>query len=107
MSRILITENATVKRELVSPSTVINWDPITNGGVLTFQMQELIYLNGEFLKSVPVSSITIRLEDLISKNYEVEVEPGVNMTVPGGLIMLAFKKAFEESVIENNLGYPD
>jgi len=35
----------------------------------------------------------------------VEVEPGVFIDVPGGLIMLAFKKAFEEALVESNAGY--
>ena len=106
MNRILTTENATVKRELVSPTTIINWEPLSNSGVLTYQIQEMIYVNDEFIKSVPVNSVSITLEELISKVYEVEVEPGVTMQVPGGLIMLAFKKAFEEAIVENNLGYP-
>lgn len=107
MNRILTTENATVKRELVSPTTVINWEPLSNTGVLTYQIQEMIYVNDEFIKSVPVNSVSITLADLVTKTYDVEVEPGVTVQVPGGLIMLAFKKAFEQAIVENNLGYPD
>ncbi len=106
MSRTLITENATVKRELVSPTTIINWEPLSNSGTLTFQMQEMIYVNDQFFKSVPVNNISMTLQELVSKTYNIEIEPGVFMDVPGGVIMLAFKKAFEETVALNNLGYP-
>jgi hypothetical protein len=106
MSRTLTTENATVKRELVSPTTVINWDPLSNSGTLMFQMQEMIYVNDQFIKSAPVNNISMTIQELVSRTYTVEVEPGVFVDVPGGLIMLAFKKAFEETVTLNNLGYP-
>lgn len=98
MSRILTTENATVVREFVSPTTTIRWDPLTNTGSLTYTVQEFLFINGEFTQAKTIGDSSITLEQMISRNYDVEVEPGVFMTVPGGLIMLAFKKAFEEAL---------
>lgn len=105
MSRILTTDNATVKRELVAPITTINWDPNSNGGTLNYNIYEMLYINGEFIKSTPVKIVSVTLDEMISKVYNVEVEPGVFVDVPGGLVMLAFKKAFEEALVNANAGY--
>jgi hypothetical protein len=105
MSRILITENATIKRELVAPITTINWDPVTDTGTLNYQIYEMLYINGEFIKSTHVKTASVTLTDMVQKVYSVEVEPGVSVDVPGGLVMLAFKKAFEEAILDGNLGY--
>lgn len=105
MSRIINTENASVKRELVSPTTIIDWDPGSNTGTITYQVKELLFVNDEFIKDVPFGNFTVSLEKMIEKVYKVEVEPGVVVDVPGGLMMLAFKKAFEEALVEANAGY--
>lgn len=100
MSRIINTENATVLRELVSPTTIIDWDPLSNTGTLTYQVKELLFVNNEFIKAVPFGNFSVSLDKMISSTYSVEVEPGVFQTVPGGLIMLAFKKAFEDAITD-------
>lgn len=105
MSRILVTENATIKRELVAPITNINWDPLTNSGTMNYQIYEMLYINGEFIKSTHVKTASVSLEEMISKVYSVEVEPGVSVDVPGGIVMLAFKKAFEQAILDQNLGF--
>lgn len=105
MSRIINTENATVKRELVSPTTIIDWDPHSNTGTMTYQVKELLFVNNEFIKDVPFGNFTVSLDKMLEKVYNVEVEPGVFIDVPGGLMMLAFKKAFEEALVESNAGY--
>lgn len=105
MSRIINTENASVTRELVSPTTIIDWDPLSNTGTLTYQVKELLFINNEFIKAVPFGNFSVSLDEMISNTYSVEVEPGVFMDVPGGLIMLAFKKAFEQALVESNTGY--
>lgn len=105
MSRIINTENATVKRELVAPTTIIDWDPHSNSGTMTYQVKELLYVNDEFIKDVPFGNFTVSLDKMISSTYSVEVEPGVFVDVPGGLMMLAFKKAFEQALVDSNAGY--
>lgn len=105
MSRIINTENATVKRELVAPTTIIDWDPHSNSGTMTYQVKELLFVNGEFIKDVPFGNFTVSLDKMISSTYSVEVEPGVFVDVPGGLMMLAFKKAFEQALVDSNAGY--
>lgn len=105
MARIVNTENASVKRELVAPTTIIDWDPLSNSGTVTYQVRELFYINNEYVRGVPFNNFTVALDSMISKVYNVEVEPGVFVDVPGGLIMLAFKKAFEEALVESNAGY--
>lgn len=103
MARIEITENAKVVREYVSPVTTVRWDPITNTGVLTYNINELLFINDEFIQSTPKTSASLPLEEMIAKNYDIEVAEGVFHTVNGGLIMLAFKKAFEVAIAEGRI----
>lgn len=98
MARVVTTENVTVTREFVSPTTTIYWNPLTNSGSLTYRTEEYLFVDGQYVQSKVVGESSISLEQMISRNYEVEVEPGVSMTVPGSLIMLAFKKAFEDAL---------
>lgn len=103
MSRVSTTENATVTREFVSPTTTVHWDPISNSGTLVYNVEEMLFINGEFIQSTHKSSVAISLEELVAREYPVEVAPGVVQNVPGGLIMLAFKKAFEIAVEEGKV----
>jgi hypothetical protein len=98
MSRIITTENATVVREYVSPTTTIRWDPLTNTGSLTYSVEEFLFINGEFTQTKRIGDSSITLEQMITRSYDIEIEPGIFTTVPGGLIMLAFKKAFEDAL---------
>lgn len=107
MPRVITTSNATVVREYVSPVTTVHWDPMTNSGTLTFNVEELLFVNGEFVQRVFKTSTSISLYDLISRDYDVEVSPGVIQKIPGGLIMLAFKKAFEVAVEEGKVTVGD
>ena len=98
MSRIITTENVTVTREFVSPTTTIRWDPLTNTGSLTYKVEEYLFIDDEFVQSKVIGESSITLEQMVDRNYDVEVELGQFVTVPGGLIMLAFKKAFEDAL---------
>lgn len=100
MARVITIENAKVVREYVSPVTTIHWDPINNTGVLVYSINELLFINDAFVQSTAKTSVSIPLADVVSKNYDVELEPGVFTTVPGGLIMMAFKKAFEDAITD-------
>lgn len=101
MSRIITTENATVTREYVSPVTTIHWDPISNTGVLVYHVKELLFINGEHISTTDKTSASLSLDTVVNAVYSVEVAPGVVHDVPGGLIMLAFKKAFEDAIAKN------
>ena len=103
MSRVLTTKNAKVVREYVSPITTIHWDPISNSGVLIYNVNEILHINDEFIQMMPKSSVTLPIEQLVNRDYEIEVAEGVSHTVNGGLIMLAFKKAFELAVQEGKI----
>lgn len=107
MQRVVKIDGAKVVRELVSPVTSVHWDPMTNSGTLTFNVEELLFVNDEFVQRVFKTSTSISLYDLISRDYEVEVAPGVTQKIPGGLIMLAFKKAFEVAVEEGKVAIGD
>lgn len=98
MSRVITTENATLVREFLSPVTTIRWDPITNTGSLTYQVTEYLFINGEYSQAKVVGESSVTLDVLTKQVYRVEVAPGQFMDVPGGLIMLAFKKAFEQAI---------
>lgn len=103
MSRTITTENAKVVREYVSPVTTIHWDPRENSGVMVYNINELLYIDDVFIQSTHKTSVSIPLEDMISKNYDIEVAAGVFQTVNGGLIMLAFKKAFEQAIEDGSI----
>ena len=100
MPRVITTENVTITREFVSPATTIRWDPLTNTGSLTYKVEEYLFIDDQFVQSKVIGESSITLEQMITRNYDVEVEPGQSMTVPGGLIMLAFKKAFEDAIAD-------
>lgn len=98
MSRVITTENAKVTREYVSPTTTIRWDPLSNTGSLVYTVEEYLFINDQFVQSKIIGDSSITLEQMVTRNYDIELEPGVFTTVPGGLIMLAFKKAFEDAI---------
>ena len=98
MSRVITTENATLVREFLSPVTTIRWDPLTNTGTLTYQVEEYLFIDGAFSHSKTVGESTVTLDTLIKNVYHIEVAPGQFTDIPGGLIMLAFKKAFEQAI---------
>jgi hypothetical protein len=103
MSRVITTENATVTREYLSPTTTIRWDPLSNTGSLTYTVEEYLFIDDQFVQSKVIGDSSITLEQMVTRNYDIEVEPGVFTTVPGGLIMLAFKKAFEDAIAANQV----
>lgn len=107
MPRVITTSNATVVQEYVSPVTTVHWDPLSNSGTLTFNVEEFLFINGEFVQRVFKTSTSISLYDLINREYDVEVAPGITQKIPGGLIMLAFKKAFEVAVEEGKVVVDD
>jgi hypothetical protein len=101
MSRVVITENAKVVREYVSPVTTIHWDPMSNTGILVYNVKELLFVNDVLVSTTDKTTASIPLETVVSSNYDVEVAAGQFVTVSGGLIMLAFKKAFEDAIAKN------
>jgi hypothetical protein len=102
MSRVITAENVTLVREFLAPVTTIRWEPLTNTGTLTYQVEEFLFVDGKFSHSKSVGESTITLDNLVNNTYSVEVAPNQFVDIQGGLIMLAFKKAFEQA-IENGL----
>lgn len=103
MARVETIEGAKVVREYVSPVTTVHWDAVTNTGVIVYNINELLFINGEFISSTQHTTVSLPLEEMISKSYDIEVAAGVFQTVQGGLIMLAFKKAFEQAIEEGRI----
>lgn len=108
MERIITTENAVVVREFVSPVTTVRWDPISNTGSVTYSVHELLFINGVFHQMRFVGDSTVTLERLLNNVYDIDVGNGQVAQIPGGLIMLAFKKAFENEIAAGtvHLGAP-
>lgn len=98
MSRVITAENVTLVREFLAPVTTIRWEPVSNTGTLTYQVEEYLFVDGVFSHSKSVGESTITLESLVNNTYSVEVAPNTFMDIQGGLIMLAFKKAFEQAI---------
>lgn len=99
-NRIVTTENVTVRRELVAPITTIVWEPLSNTGVATFQVDEMVYIDDVFVQKMSKSAISLSISDVISTTYNLEVTPGTFVDVSGGLAMLIIKKAFEDAIAQ-------
>lgn len=102
MERVTTQENALVKRELVAPTITISWDYESNTGPITFNIHELIFINGTALHSVPKFALTTSIEEMVGRTFDLDLPDGTVASVPGGLVVLAFKKAFQELIAEHS-----
>lgn len=97
MSRITEIENATIRREVVAPRTIINWNPLDNSGSVMFDTATEESINGEFHRLVPGETIAVTLEDLAQRTIIVE-----GIEVPFLLIAGAIKQVFNDIYVERN-----
>ena len=102
MDRVTTQEGASVRRELVAPSINIAWDYESNTGPITFNIHELIFVNGAALQSVPKFALTTSIEEMVARTFSVDLPDGTTTPVPGALVVSAFKKAFQELIAEHS-----
>ena len=101
MSRIRNEENITRTREAVSPKTLINWNPVTNDGTLSFHVQDIVMENGEVValsknKDLKADTLDTPFSELMGRTIMVPVDAENTVPVPVPLIMGAIKKLFDE-----------
>jgi hypothetical protein len=91
-----ITTTATVLRKFLSTGIQINWNPDTNDGGITFGLSEFIYIDGELSQIVVRTPLVTTIGEMAAKIFMVPLPDGSSTPVPGGLVMLTFKTAFDE-----------
>lgn len=107
-SRVVTEESITRVREAVAPQININWDPVTNGGNVTFFLRDMITENGVYQglerhKTLRGDANTgqmegtmiVPMEDIM--NATLHLESG---DVPGYVLMVYIKAFFEQKYTE-------
>lgn len=96
----LITQiNSRVQSETLAHRTVINWNPVTNTGAITYECSDyyqLIEDGSYFGQPAPTGGLSIALDDVIAETVDVEVAPGVFQPVPMALVAGAIKAHFKK-----------
>jgi hypothetical protein len=103
-SRVLTEENVTRIREAVAPKITIDWDPVTNGGSVTFFLADQVTENGVY-KGMETHK-TLRANAQLGQIQNVIVVPmeeimGATITTssgttPGYVLMVLIKAFFEQ-----------
>lgn len=100
MSNPLITSvNAHVQTETLAPRTVINWDPLSGTGVITYECADYFQLKDDgsyFGQPTPAGAISFSMADVISETVDVEVAPGVFQQFPMAIVAGAIKAHFKK-----------
>ncbi|WEM34503.1 hypothetical protein [Xanthomonas phage X1] len=103
-SRVITEESITRIRETVAPNITIQWDPVTNGGQVTFFMQDQITENGVYKGMQPHQGLRPKENSLDMKGVLiVPMEEIMNSTIvtssgetPGYVLMVLIKAYFEQ-----------
>lgn len=102
MSRITTIENATITREVLAPSTEIQWNPLDpeNPGQIVFRCAEYTSVDGRHVSIGPAPSLAVPLSEMIRRVYTVPTPAGP-VDVPAMLVVGAIKAAFEQHYAEH------
>lgn len=110
MSRIRTETSLTRIKEAVSPVTTIYWNPVTNDGILRFNVEDIVIENDEILGLTPntqlkrnasgAAIIDRSIAELMPRNVEIPTGPDTSITVPLMLVMGAIKALFNEVYTE-------
>ena len=114
MSRISTEErpSTTITREMISPETVIRWDPITNTGILMFNVKDLITIGEEqniveckrlIQQGMPLPFLGDELSILMQRPpVSITTSDGKTVKVSPETVMLYLKKLFQDLIVEAN-----
>lgn len=102
MDRITTQTGVNITRELVAPTISIVWDYESNTGPITFNIHEVLFVDGVAVQSVPKFALTTSIEEMVARTFNVDLPDGTTTPVPGALVVLAFKKAFQELIAEHS-----
>ena len=110
MSRIRTETSLTRIKEAVSPVTTIYWNPVTNDGVLRFNVEDIVIENDVILGLTPntqlkrdsngAAIIDRSIAELMPRNVSIPTGPDTGVTVPLMLVMGAIKALFNEVYTE-------
>lgn len=96
------TASGDVLDEIISPRITMDWNAITNGGLVYFHMARLVSLDG-----VPVAQqdlpniLTVSIADLLTRTFTVPIGQNpdgtlITQDVPVTLVMAALKAGFAQ-----------
>ena len=90
-----ITREGTIRTDYNAPQITINWDPLTNGGLVTFNIHAYDFLNGEFLRQVPERIITLDIPQIIGRSVDIPTGKTI-----GGLDVMLFIKGLVSTLLD-------
>ena len=103
-SRVITEENVVRIREAVAPKIVVDWDPVTNGGNVTFFLADQVTENGVYKGLEPHK--TLRANAQLGQVQSVIVVPMEEIMAstistssgdtPGYVLMVLIKAFFEQ-----------
>lgn len=105
-SRIVESEVVTIRKEAVSPSINISWNPQDNSGQIEFWVKHEVSENGTFVRYEPDTRPTMQplrrsLENILSRVIMVpNPQGGDPIPVPATLVMGAVKQVFDDIYTE-------
>lgn len=96
MPRIYETPVRATLREAVAPTTIIQWNPVTDEGYIEFRMQELVTDKdtGDFIAIEPPLTGATTLSMTIAELIAMETIPTAVGDASGLQLMLAVKSVF-------------
>lgn len=97
MPRTTVVEGITLRKETVSPSIVINWNPLTDDGTVVFGMSELEFLNDEYIRTTRLQDLAINIADITQRSVQLETH-----AVTGLDVMLFIKGLVDQLIAEED-----
>jgi len=112
MSRFETVSGVDIVYEAVAPQIGIFWNPETNAGSIAFHVEHqewrkpadgsLIFAGRAADQRVEMRPMTVPLERFIGDVLDIELPDGSTMQLPGGILVLAVKAAFNKYYEEKN-----
>lgn len=100
MSRIIETENVTLTTVAVAPRITIDWNPHDDTGAVTFHVQKMESIDGEFRQMLPADPITLPLDDVLARTVSIPLPDGSTFEFPPQLIGAYIKHVFDDIYTE-------
>lgn len=106
MSRFESITNVDIIYEAVAPQININWNPETNKGTVMFHVehqefhkipdQEMQFVRREIDNRFQMRPLGVSIDQILADVYDIVLPDGTTTQIPGTLLMLTVKAAFEK-----------
>ena len=99
MNPLIRPVNQHVEIETLAPRTIINWEPLSNTGSITYECSDYNRMTEDgsyFGQPVPSGGISVSLSTVMNEIVDVEVSPGVFQPIPLVLVAGALKAHFKK-----------